>query len=129
MDPGPHCHRSPRRANDPRHEKDCDQPSLVISPKPNGMVSTPRVAARLETEELASRHDPTMATRRRLKVKFPSYVATHCPEPLFHVDRDNFIAGMDGFSRITAGVSAAHYLSDEEDFAGRKMATQRRVLS
>jgi hypothetical protein len=79
-----------------------------------------------ETEELAPWFDNGHA-RRRLKVRFPSSVATHCPEQVFHIDRDNLIARMDYFSQITGGVPAAHYLSGYKEFDGIKIATKRRA--
>jgi hypothetical protein len=79
-----------------------------------------------ETEELAPWSD-NGNERRRLKVTFPSSIATHCPEQVFHVDRDNLIARVDYFSQITGGVAAAHYLTDYKDFAGIRFAIKRRA--
>jgi hypothetical protein len=97
-----------------------------------GFAGNYRTMARLftmsgvETEERASWSD-NGNERRRLQVKFPSIVATHWPEQVFHIDSNILVAGHAYSSQITAGVAAAHYLSDYEDFAGITMATKRRV--
>jgi len=64
--------------------------------------------------------------RRRLRVRFPTSVATHCPEQTFHINDEGLIGRLDYRVSITAGLPMAHYLSEYEDFGGIKIATKRR---
>jgi len=124
---GPDCHRTPRLANARGTSKPVIRLPLGALRKPNGMISTSRFSGAawkyltsaflftmpgFETEELAPWSD-NGNERRRL-----SYVATHCPGLVSHIDRDNFIAGRDYVAQISGGLAAAHSLSDDEDFAG-----------
>jgi hypothetical protein len=59
-------------------------------------------------------------------VRFPTSVATHCPEQTFHINDEGLIGRLDYRVSITAGLPMAHYLSGYEDFGGIKIATKRR---
>jgi hypothetical protein len=67
-------------------------------------------------------------TRRRLRVIFPDYIATHCSEQIFHVNGDGLICRMDYSAPVAGGAPTAHYMSDYKDFSGIKVATKRRAL-
>ncbi len=66
--------------------------------------------------------------RRRLKVTFPEYIATHCPEQIFHVNGEGLIRRVDYSAPIAGGAPTAHYLDDHREFSGIKVATRRRAL-
>jgi hypothetical protein len=50
--------------------------------------------------------------RRRLKVKFPDSIATHCSEQVFHVTAAGLVSRLDYEAAVTGGIPTAHYLSD-----------------
>ena len=66
-------------------------------------------------------------TRRRLKVTFPTSIATHCPEQIFHIGGDGLISRLDYGAAVTGGIPTAHYTAEYRDFDGIKIATQRRA--
>jgi hypothetical protein len=66
--------------------------------------------------------------RRRLKVAFPDYIATHCTEQIFHINGEGLICRVDYSAPVAGGAPTAHYLSEHRDFSGIKMATKRRAL-
>jgi hypothetical protein len=66
-------------------------------------------------------------TWRRLKVTFPSSVATHSPEQVFYVRADGLISRLDYFADVIGGVPTAHYVSDYRDFDGIKIPAKRRA--
>jgi hypothetical protein len=66
--------------------------------------------------------------RRRLKVTFPEYIATHCSEQIFHVNGEGLIRRVDYSAPIAGGAPTAHYLDDHREFSGIKVATRRRAL-
>jgi hypothetical protein len=67
--------------------------------------------------------------RRRLKVTFPSSIATHCSEQIFHINSEGLIARVDYQAPVTGGggVPTALYVSDYKDFNGIKLWAKRRA--
>jgi len=66
--------------------------------------------------------------RRRLKLKFPDAVVTHCPEQVFYIDDNGLIARLDYSADVTGGVPMAHYTSAYREFDGIRFPTQRRAF-
>lgn len=64
---------------------------------------------------------------RRLKVIFPSGIATHNPVQTFYINKEGLIRRHDYSVDISGGTTAAHYLSDYTEVQGIKIATKRRV--
>src|SRR5260370_42407266 len=65
--------------------------------------------------------------RRRLKVAFPDYIATHCTEQMFHTNDEGLICRVDYSAPVAGGAPTAHYLSEHRDFSGVKAATKGRA--
>jgi hypothetical protein len=70
-------------------------------------------------------------TWRRLKVTFPTHIATHCAEQVFYVDSDGLLRGHDYVPEVLGAgpcaQSAAHYSSEYQEFDGIMVPTRRRV--
>ena len=64
---------------------------------------------------------------RRLKVTFPSWVATHSPMQVFYVGSDGLITRLDYFANVTGAVPTAHYMSEYRGINGIKIPTKRRA--
>ncbi len=65
---------------------------------------------------------------RRLRVAWPSYLATHSMEQTLYVGEDGRLARHDYDVEISGGSSAAHYLSDYVDVAGIRLPTRHRIF-
>jgi len=65
---------------------------------------------------------------RRLRVTWPSYLATHSTEQTMYFNGDYLVARHDYDVEISGGTSAAHYVSDYDDVAGIKLPTKHRIL-
>lgn len=65
---------------------------------------------------------------RRLRVRFPTAVATHSPEQVLHIDADGLIRRHD-YTALAFGrwARAAHTLDAYRSFDGLLVATRRRV--
>jgi hypothetical protein len=67
-------------------------------------------------------------TWRRLKVTFPSHIASHCKEQTFYFDADGLIRRHDYIAEVLGSSGpAAHYSSEHREFDGIKVPTKRRV--
>jgi hypothetical protein len=64
---------------------------------------------------------------RRLRVTWPSYLATHSTEQTLYINSDGLLARHDYDVEIAA-TSGAHYLSDYQDVAGIKVPTKHRIF-
>jgi hypothetical protein len=64
---------------------------------------------------------------RRLIVKWPKDIHTHCPEQTFYINSEGFIKRLDYQVDVAGSVLCAHYLSDYKEFQGIKVATKRMV--
>jgi hypothetical protein len=65
---------------------------------------------------------------RRLRVTWPSYLATHSSEQTLYFNDDGLLARHDYDVEINAGNNAAHYVSDYHDVAGIKLPTKHRIF-
>ncbi len=65
---------------------------------------------------------------RRLRVSWPSYLATHSTEQTLYVGEDGLLARHDYNVEISGGTNAAHYVSDYDDVAGIRLATKHRIF-
>ena len=66
--------------------------------------------------------------RRRLKVKFPDYIATAAPEQTFHVNPDGLIVRMDYSAHVTGGRPTAQYLLNHKNYDGLILPSRRLAL-
>ena len=65
---------------------------------------------------------------RRLRVIWPSYLATHSSEQMLYFNDDGLLARHDYDVEISGGTSAAHYVSDYDDVAGIRIPTKHRIF-
>jgi hypothetical protein len=80
-----------------------------------------------QTSELEPWHEAGQH-RRRLRVTWPTYLATHNSEQTMYFDDDGLLARDDYDVEISGGVSAAQYVSDHDNVAGIKLPTRHRVF-
>jgi hypothetical protein len=64
---------------------------------------------------------------RRLRVAWPSDLATHSTEQTLYFDDDGLLARHYDVE-ISGGTSAAHYVSDYDEVAGIKLPTKHRIF-
>ena len=65
---------------------------------------------------------------QRLRVIWPSYLATHSTEQTLYFNNDGLLARHDYDVEISGGTSAAHYVSDYDDVAGIRLPTKHRIF-
>lgn len=65
---------------------------------------------------------------RRLKVAFPSHIATHCPEQIFYFDDRGLLRRLDYHAEVAGGVPVAHYVSGHVAVDGIVVPHHRRVV-
>jgi hypothetical protein len=65
---------------------------------------------------------------RRLRVSWPSYLATHSAEQTLYFDDDGLLGRHDYDVEISGGTSAAHYVSDYDEVAGIRLPTKHRIF-
>jgi hypothetical protein len=65
---------------------------------------------------------------RRLRVTWPSHLATHSTEQTLYFDADGLLARHDYDVEISGGTPAAHYVSDYEEVAGIRIPTKHRIF-
>jgi hypothetical protein len=65
---------------------------------------------------------------RRLRVTWPSYLATHSTEQTLYFTDDGLLARHDYDVEIAGGNPAAHYVSDYTEVAGIKLPTKHRIF-
>jgi hypothetical protein len=80
-----------------------------------------------QTEEIEPWSDRG-TVRRRLKVTYPSEVASHCSEQILHVDDTGLIARLDYRAHVAGGRPTAHYMSNYKEFQGIMIPTSRRAV-
>jgi hypothetical protein len=80
-----------------------------------------------ETDELEP-WDEADQRWRRLRVVWPSYLATHSTEQTLYFDGDGLLARHDYDVEISGGTSAAHYVSDYDEVAGIKLPTKHTIF-
>lgn len=81
----------------------------------------------VETEELDPWHE-NGESWRRLKVTFPSHVATHSSLQTFYFDSEALLRRHDYDVDVLGGTPAAHYVHDYREFSGLLVPTTRRVF-
>jgi hypothetical protein len=64
---------------------------------------------------------------RRLHVRFPQSLATHCAEQTFYFGDDGLLRRLDYNVDVNVGVAVAHYVGAYEEFGGIQVPTRRRV--
>jgi hypothetical protein len=64
---------------------------------------------------------------RRLRVSWPSYLATHSTEQTLYFGDDGLLARHDYDVEISGGTSAAHYVSDYDEVEGIRLPTKHRI--
>jgi hypothetical protein len=65
---------------------------------------------------------------RRLRVTWPSYLATHSTVQTLYLTEDGLISRHDYDVEISGGLGGVHYVSDYFEVAGIKVPTKRRVF-
>jgi hypothetical protein len=65
---------------------------------------------------------------RRLRVTWPSNLATHSTEQTLYFNDDGLLARHDYEVEISGNTSAAHYVSDYDEVAGIKLPTKHRIF-
>jgi len=65
---------------------------------------------------------------RRLRVTFPATIATHSSEQTFYFDQQALLKRHDYDIDIFGGTSAAHYVSELEEFSGILVPTKHRIF-
>ena len=65
---------------------------------------------------------------RRLRVAWPSYLATHNTEQTLYFDDEALLVRHDYDVEISGGTTAAHYVSDYEDVSGVRLPTKHRIF-
>jgi hypothetical protein len=72
-------------------------------------------------------------TRRRLRVKFPTHVASHGPEQVFHFGPDGLLRRHDYTPEVLIGdsehLAVAHYANDHKRYDGISFPTQRHPVA
>ncbi len=65
---------------------------------------------------------------RSLKVTFPAGIATHSAEQTFYIDQHGLLKRHDYDVDIAGGTSAAHYVSEFQQFSGITVPTKHRIF-
>ena len=65
---------------------------------------------------------------RRLRVAWPSYLATHSSEQTLYFNDDGLPTRHDYDVEISGGATAAHYVSDYDEVGGIKLPTKHRIF-
>jgi hypothetical protein len=81
----------------------------------------------VETEEIESWQENGEAWRR-LRVTFPPGIATHSAEQTFYFDQHGLLKRHDYDVDISGGTTAAHYVSELEEFSGIMVPTRHRIF-
>ena len=68
------------------------------------------------------------ATWRRLRVEFPSDIATHCREQTFYFDKRGLLKRHDYSVEISGNTPAAQYVYNHKEFSGIIVPTKRQVF-
>ena len=66
-------------------------------------------------------------TWRRLNVRFPPSIATHCAEQTFYIGSDGLFRRHDYTVEVLGNATAAHYLSDYQEVSGIQIPTKHLI--
>ena len=66
-------------------------------------------------------------TWRRLKVKYPAHIATHCTEQVFYIDSNGLIRRHDYDVEVSGNAPAVQYLYEHKEINGIIVATERKI--
>jgi hypothetical protein len=66
-------------------------------------------------------------TWRRLKVKYPAHIATHCAEQVFYIDSNGLIRRHDYDVEVSGNAPVVQYLDEYRETNGIVVATERKV--
>ncbi|MFI5159961.1 MAG: hypothetical protein ACHQHN_01735 [Sphingobacteriales bacterium] len=66
-------------------------------------------------------------TWRRLKVKFPDYIATHSKEQVFYINSNGLIRRHDYDVEVSGNAPVVQYLDEHREIDGIVVATERKV--
>jgi len=93
-------------------------------------LNTPFLLVRpgVESEEIEPWQEAG-ETWRRLKVRFPTDIATHSTEQTLYFDQTGLLKRHDYDVEISGGTPAAHYVSDLKEFFGIVFPTKRRIFA
>jgi len=92
-------------------------------------MNTPFFLARpgVESEEIEPWQEAG-ETWRRLKVRFPTDIATHSTEQTLYFDQQGLLKRHDYHVEISGNIGAAHYVSDIKEFSGIVLPTKHRIF-
>jgi hypothetical protein len=92
-------------------------------------MNTPFFLARpgVESEEVEPWREGSEAWRR-LKVRFPTDIATHSTEQTLYFDQQGLLKRHDYQVEISGDIGAAHYVSDIKTFSGIVFPTKHRIF-
>jgi hypothetical protein len=81
-----------------------------------------------ETQEIGS-WEENGERLRRLRVRFPSHVPSHCREQIFYFDESGLLRRLDYTAEVVGSFArAAHYCFDHQVFSGLVIPTRRKVV-
>ena len=92
-------------------------------------MNTPFFLARpdIQSEEIERWQEGGEAWRR-LKVRFPTDIATHSTEQTLYFDQQGLLKRHDYHVEISGDIGAAHYVSDIKKFSGIVFPTKHRIF-
>src|SRR5216684_2044027 len=92
-------------------------------------MNTPFLLARpdIQSEEIEPWQERG-ETWRRLKVRFPTDIATHSAQQTLYFDRQGLLRRQDYNVEIDGTAGAAHYVYEHKEFSGIVFPTKRRVF-
>jgi hypothetical protein len=92
-------------------------------------LSTPFLLAEagFESREIGL-HEENGEVWRRLRVRYPAHIPTHCAEQTFYFADDGLLRRVDYAPDIVRGQGVSHYCYDHVKFAGISVPTLRRVV-
>ncbi len=92
-------------------------------------MNTPFLLARpdIQSEEIEPWQERG-ETWRRLKVRFPTDIATHSTEQTLYFDQQGLLKRHDYHVEISGDIGAAHYVSDIKEVSGIILPTKHRIF-
>jgi hypothetical protein len=92
-------------------------------------LNTPFLLAKpgVESQELEPWQEAG-ETWRRLRVRFPSDIATHSTEQTLYFDQNGLLKRHDYHVEISGGIGAVHYVSDIKELSGIVFPTKHKIF-